>query len=90
MCILVDTLKYCIVNKSTKRMQTSAKVAHYPHIARIPNLASQHCDPDHPQNLFKLFLVSLQSYPEHFIKTTDLCNGRISNWIASMVIRVTI
>ena len=34
---------------STWRAQiTLAKAAHYPHIVRFPNLASQHGDPDHP------------------------------------------
>ena len=32
--------------KSTKRVQTSAEAAYYSHIARIPDLASQHGDTD--------------------------------------------
>ena len=41
--------KWCIDNKSTQRAQTSsAKTAHYPHIARVPD---QHEDPDHPKHL---------------------------------------
>ena len=36
-------------NKNAHRAQNSlAKAAHYHHIVRIPNLESQHCDPDHP------------------------------------------
>ena len=49
----------CIANKSTQRMQTSlAMTTHYPNVARIPYLESQHGGPDHPQNLINLFLVS--------------------------------
>ena len=38
-------------------MQTSlAKAAHYPHIAQIPDLESQHSDPDHPKNVINCSL----------------------------------
>ena len=36
--------------KSTQRAQTSAKAPCYSHITQIPNLESQHGDPDHPTN----------------------------------------
>ena len=45
-----------ILNTSTQRAKTSAKVAHYPHIAIIRELESQYEDPDHPK---KLIIYSL-------------------------------
>ena len=41
---------FCLItskNKSILRTQTVVKAAHYPHIAWIPDLESQHGDPDH-------------------------------------------
>ena len=38
-----------ILNKSTQKAQISDKVAHYPHIAWIRCLESQHDDRDHPK-----------------------------------------
>ena len=35
--------------KNTQKAQTSTKAAHYPHIARIHDLESQHGDIDHLQ-----------------------------------------
>ena len=51
---------WLINNKRTQRVQTPDKAAHYPHIAWIPNLESQHGDADHLKNLIKsnyLFLL---------------------------------
>ena len=54
------TKKVSIHNKSTHKVQISAKAGNYPNIARIRDLASQHDDLDHPE-FHQLFLVSLQS-----------------------------
>ena len=43
-------------NKSNQKVQTLAKVAHYHHIARIPDLESEHIDPDHLKNLINCLL----------------------------------
>ena len=41
-------------NASTQRAQTSlAKTAHYQYCAWIPDLESQHGDPDHPPKLIR-------------------------------------
>ena len=43
--------------KNNKRAETSlAKAAHFPNIARILNLESQHCHPNHPKDLINCSL----------------------------------
>ena len=52
-----------IYYKSTQRAHTSlARAAHYPHIAQIPNLESQHGDPDHPKNLIVPCIIAAVSW----------------------------
>ena len=47
-------------HKSTQSAQTSlAKAAHYPHIARLPDLESQHGDLDHTKKINQLSPTSL-------------------------------
>ena len=50
-----------LINKNPQRAQTSsAKAAHYPiYISLIPDLKSQHGDPDHPNNyLILLYIIA--------------------------------
>ena len=54
---------------NTQKVQTSAKAAHYPHIAWNPDLENQHGDPDHPNNLIKF---SLYHYRDGYWKDQDI------------------
>ena len=44
--------------RERRSTSTKYKAAYYPHIARIPDLESQHGDPDHPPKFNQLFLIS--------------------------------
>ena len=79
-------------NKSTQRAQIFVKAAHYPDIAWINDLESQHGDPDHPKNLIKYSLYHCRRVLKILRKSTHnlLSNGRISDWTISMVIQFAI
>ena len=79
-----------VVNKGTQRAQTSAKAAHYLHIALIPSLGSQVNDPYHPQNLFNCFLYNCRAILKISLNSTYnlLGNVHISNLTVSMVIQM--
>ena len=56
------------INKSIQRAQISlVKAAHYSYIAQISDLESAWWSRS-PKNFIQLFLVSLQSYSENFMK----------------------
>ena len=86
---LHNYLLLCIIKtKLTQRAQTSlVKAAHYLHIARIPDLESQHGDQDHPKYLINcFFFISSQDFSENFCQNLPIfvfINCRISNWIDS-------
>ena len=80
-----------IHNTRALRAQTFlAKTAHNPHIAKIPDLESQHGDSDQLKNLISCSLYHCRV----FLKISSKCahnllsNGWISNWTVSMVIRI--
>ena len=59
--VVINKLHKNTENKSTKGAQASlAKAAHYPHIAQIPDLESQHGNLDEPKNVivFPYIIVS--------------------------------
>ena len=79
-------------NKSTQRAQTSlAEAGHYPHIVWIPDLNSQHGDPDHPQSLLNCFIYHCSAILKISSKSAHnlLSNGPICDWTVRMVIRIT-
>ena len=63
-----------------------AKTAHYPHITQVPNFKSQHLNPDQ-----QLAFVLFQSYSEISSISAHnlLSNGRNSDWVVRMVIRIS-
>ena len=72
-----------IYNKSTQTAHTSlAKAADYPLIAQVPDLGSQHGDPNHPKNLLNCswyhctVILKLSYKFAHNL----LINGQISDW----------
>ena len=79
-------------NKSAQIVQTSlAKEAHYPHIAWIPDLKSQHGDHDHPKSsqVINRSLYHWRAILKILAKSTHLLsNGQISDWTVSMVIQI--
>ena len=75
-------------NKNTQRAQITDTAAHYPHIARIHDLDSQHCDPDHPKNLINCSLYHCRAILKILSKSSHnlLSNGWIADWAVRMVI----
>ena len=80
---------HCI-NKSIQRVQTSTKVAHYAHIARIPDSESHHGDSDQPQILINRSLPHCKAILKISLKYAHnfLSKGQISDWTVSMVIQI--
>ena len=72
-----DALQY----KSPQRAQTSAKLRHKSHIARIPDSESQHGDPDHPKNLINCSLYHYRAIMKTASNSAHnwWSNGRISD-----------
>ena len=66
--LFICNKSFIFYHNSTQRAQISDKAAHYPYIAQFRDWESQHVNPDYPQKFNELFFISLQSYPENFIK----------------------
>ena len=63
-----------------------------PHIARIPNMETQHGDPDHTKNSINCSLYLCWAILKFSSKCTYnfFSNGQISDWTVSMVIWIAI
>ena len=86
----METTYFSTEDKSTQRGQISNKAAHYCHIVRILDLENQHGDLDHLKNLINCSLYHCRAILEILSTSAHnvLSNGRISDWTASMVIRI--